>query len=218
MNDAENNLRLLKESLIKKAAGKTKIYSELFEGNLTPQLEKFCEKIQPYAIVMGARGASDMERVLFGSNVIDALRKMSWPVIVVPPGITFKKISKIGLACDLVEVRENIHANTIKQMVAALGAELHVLYINKSNGMKMTPGEIEESAWLREMLFGIDIHFHFLSNEQVEQEIVEWAEKNKLDVLVVVPKNHDLLDRIIHKSHSKQLVLHAHLPIISIHE
>lgn len=216
-NDAKKNLLHLKESMIRKAAGKTKIFSELFEGNLITQLEKFCEKRQPYAIVMGARGASNLERILFGSNALEALRTLSWPLIIVPPGITFKKIARIGLACDFVDVKESIHASTIKSMVTALGAELHVLYI-KENVMKMTPKEIEESAWLREMLFGLDIHFHFLANENVEEEISKWAGKNKLDILVIVPKNHDLLDRIIHKSHSKEFVLHTHLPIISIHE
>jgi hypothetical protein len=68
------------------------------------------------------------------------------------------------------------------------------------------------------MFAGIKCHFHFLSNELVEEEISEWIEKNKPDVLMVVPKKHDLLYRITYKSQSKQMVLHAHLPVIAIHE
>jgi nucleotide-binding universal stress UspA family protein len=218
MDDAEENMRVLKDSVLQKAMGKIKIYTDLLEGNVIIQLEKFCNNIQPYAIVMGAHSASTLNRVLFGSNVLQALRKMSWPLIIVPPDAVFRKISKICLACDLIDVTENIHAETIKNLVAALGAELHILYVNTYNRKKISSEEREQSELLKEMFAGIKCHFHFLSNELVEEEISEWIEKNKPDVLMVVPKKHDLLYRITYKSQSKQMVLHAHLPVIAIHE
>jgi len=34
----------------------------------------------------------------------------------------------------------------------------------------------------------------------------------------VLPKRHGLLDKLIHKSHTKQLVLHSHVPVMAFHQ
>ncbi|MBK8520712.1 MAG: universal stress protein [Chitinophagaceae bacterium] len=42
--------------------------------------------------------------------------------------------------------------------------------------------------------------------------------KNQIDLLVVMPHRHNLLSGLFHKSHTKQLVLHSHVPVMSIHQ
>jgi hypothetical protein len=37
-------------------------------------------------------------------------------------------------------------------------------------------------------------------------------------MLLTIPKKHNFLENIFHKSKSEDLVLHSHLPIIAIHE
>src|ERR1700741_4703000 len=48
------------------------------------ELEDVCAKVKPFAVVMGTKGATGMERVLFGSTTLTTIRHLSWPVIVVP--------------------------------------------------------------------------------------------------------------------------------------
>ena len=59
---------------------------------LTPdELGLLSEHICPFAIVMGTKGHTAMERALFGSNTLTAIKKLHWPVICVPPGKEFGK-------------------------------------------------------------------------------------------------------------------------------
>ena len=60
--------------------------------------------------------------------------------------------------------------------------------------------------------------YHFIKDDDVEKGLNEFAENNKLDLLIVVPKKHSLLGKIFQPSHTKQLVLHTHIPVMAIHE
>jgi hypothetical protein len=61
-------------------------------------------------------------------------------------------------------------------------------------------------------------NYYFLKRDDVVEGINEFSETHNLDVVIVIPKKHNLLERIFHKSRSKELVTNAHIPIVSIHE
>ncbi|MFM7645976.1 MAG: universal stress protein [Sphingomonadales bacterium] len=95
---AEKRMEQLKELTRKVLHPDQKIYTETVLGNVTDELETICEKIRPFAVVMGTKGASAFERVVFRSNTLSAIRHLHVPVICVPPGKTFgKRIKKLAL-------------------------------------------------------------------------------------------------------------------------
>ena len=218
LEDVEKQIHELKNELLHKSGGRLKIYAEIKEGQITTQLQDYCKRLDPYAILMGARGISTTERVLFGSNTLSAMKHLAYPLIIVPIGATFKKIEKVGLACDLHSISETVHAVEIKRLVSDFQAKLHVLYINTVQDKMIGDEEIEGSAWLREILMEVKPNFHFLRNPNIEEAIQEFAEKNSLDMLIVIPKKHGLLEGIFHRSETKHIALHSHIPLLSIHE
>lgn len=60
--------------------------------------------------------------------------------------------------------------------------------------------------------------YHFLNNKDVEEGLTGFAEKNNLDLLIIVPKKHNIFDKLFHKSHTKKLMLETHVPVMSVHE
>ncbi len=217
LSDAEKNIAELKERLLTRTGGKIKIYTEVREGFIISELEEYCDKLNPYAIVMGTERASGIERMLTGATTFSAMTQFPWRVIIVPDDAVFSGIRKIGLACDLKDVANTIPVGELKSLVKELHAEFHVLHID-SDGGSFTSEEIAESAYLEEM-FG-DLHpiYHFMEGTDVEKTICEFAEKEDFDLLLVSPKKHTILNKVFHHSHSKRLVLQTHIPILSIHE
>ena len=92
---AEERLETLKKEVEHISSGSVKIYTEAVMGNFSDELENICQKINPFAVVMGSKGSAGIERVLFGSNTLAAIKHITWPVIAVPPGkpmaMVFKK-------------------------------------------------------------------------------------------------------------------------------
>jgi len=147
----EGKMDDLKRSLQQRAGESIKIYAETKLGDTVDELEDVCAKVKPFAVVMGTKGATGMERVLFGSTTLTTIRHLSWPVIVVPPGKKYSMIKKIGFACDFREVVNSTPTHFIKDFVKEFNAELHVLNVDyKSSHFK--PGTPEESVLLHTML------------------------------------------------------------------
>ena len=217
--DAEQKMEELKKTLSIETGNRIKIYSDIRIGTVTSELKDYCSKIKPYAVVLGTHGSSKMERFLFGSTTTWSLKHLGWPLIIVPANAKFHTIYNIGLACDFHNVIDTTPVEEIKTLVKDLQADLHVLYINPDwKKDEYDPKLVEESGWLQEMLGDLEPHYHFIDHEDIDKGISEYAEKYFLDLLIVVPKKHPLLEKLFQPSHTSQLARQTHIPLVSIHE
>src|SRR6186997_991419 len=215
---SETKLQEIKDALTHITSGKIKVYTEAKMGDVSDELEEVCKHIQPFAVIMGTRGTTGVERVLFGSTTLTAIRHLKWPVIVVPPGKEYGTgIKKIGFACDFDKVIETTPIQFIKNMVKEFGAELHVLNVDH-DGKHFKPETPEESVMLNELLADLKPNYHFIEHVDIEDGINEFVEENNIDLLITIPKKHKLLDSLFKKSSTKQLVTQSHVPVMCVHE
>ena len=213
----EDRLQELKEVAERNSAGKVNISAEVRLGDLTDELETICAATEPFAIVMGTRGAGFVERLLVGSSALSVIRHSTRPVLIVPPGAIFKGIQKIGFACDFKKVVETTPADYIKEWVKTFGATMSVLNVDDKKNTA-TGNTEEQSALLHTLLEETHPQYFFIDNPDVEKGIHEFAENNNLDLLIVIPRKHRLLDSLFQKSHTKELAFHSHIPILAISE
>ena len=214
--EAEKDIRAQREQLIRKTNDKVNITTEVRMGALSNELETICERINPYAVVMGSQGKTAAERIFIGSNTVHEVKHLNWPLLAVPRSVSFSGIKKIGLACDFDNVLDEFPIEEIKLLVNDFKAELNVLNIRKQ---KEVDQEVKlESGILKKMLANLNPRYHFIANKNIDECILGFAEKHHLDLLIVLPKRHSLLESLVHKSHSKQFVLHSMVPVMAIHE
>ena len=214
--NTENKLKLISDELKSRTGNKITVDITVKVGSFYPELKVLCETEHPYAVIMGSQGTTAAERLFFGGHAVYAMKHLPWPLITVPSNAAFTSIKKIGLACDFNKVVETTPVDQIKNMVNDFHAELHVLNTGKEG--VYDPDIVFESGMLQELLASMKPAYHLLTHENIDEGIMDFAEKNHLDLLVVLPKRHNLLDSIIHRSHTRQLVLHSHVPVMALHQ
>ncbi|HET6996306.1 MAG TPA: universal stress protein [Chitinophagaceae bacterium] len=215
---AEQNLNRLKKDLEHVTSGKIKIYAEARLGNVVDELEDLCNKIHPFAVIMGTTGTSAVERTLFGSNALTAIKHLTYPVICVPKGKEYGNgVHKIGLACDFKEVAETTPVNEIKDFVKEFHAQLFVLNVDYDN-RQFTADTPEQSVLLHTALEEVHPEYHFITHKDIENGINEFAETHNLDLIIAIPKKHKILDGLFRKSSTSQLVFESHVPVMCVHE
>lgn len=211
-------LEEIRNSVKNLTAGKIKVYTDVRMGDVSDELEDVCKSIRPFAVIMGTKGTTGVERVLFGSVTLKAIRHLTWPVIVVPPGKEYGTgIKKIGFACDFDKVVETTPIQFIRNMVKEFGAELHVLNVDYQS-KRFKPETPEESLMLHTLLDGLDPDYHFINHPDIEDGINEFVEQNNIDLLITIPKKHKLLDTLFKQSSTKQLITQSHVPVMCVHE
>lgn len=208
----------LKQKLGMRIAHKINIETQSAQGDMIDELEKMCNQIQPFAVVMGTKGKTGLEQLLFGSTTLSAVRHLVWPVIAVPPGKTYGNgISRIGFACDFKQVKRTVPALLILEIVQALGAELHILNVDYKE-KHFTPASLAESFHLHESFRDVNPEYHYLNHPDVEEGINEFAAANDLDLIIAIPKKHQLLEAVFKPSSTKKLVFQSKVPVMCIHD
>ncbi len=197
---------------------KIKVTTEARMGNIVDELEELCKTIQPFAVVMGAKGTNAVEKIVFGSTTLTAIRHLSWPVVCVPAGKEYGQgIKKIGFACDFRQVAESTPVHFVKQMVKEFDAELHILNVDYKE-KHFRPETPEQSFTLHNLLEELKPQYHFINNADIEDGINEFAETNNLDLVIAIPKKHKLLEGIFKPSSTRQLIFQSHIPVMCVHE
>lgn len=215
---AEKQISTLKKEVEHITPDSVRVHAETRLGSVSDEIENYCNEINPFAVVMGSKGKTGLEKALFGSNTLTAIRQLTWPVISVPSGTLYGEgIRKIGFACDFKDIAATTPVAVIKSFQKEFNAELHILNVG-SEDVTAKLGTVDDIAGLYKMFEDAKPSYHFIEHSSPEEGISEFAETNNLDLIIAIPKKHKLLESLFKTSSTKQLVYHSHVPVMCVHE
>ncbi|MEI8099644.1 MAG: universal stress protein [Sediminibacterium sp.] len=183
---------------------------------LTGGINELCAAVSADLVVMGITGGGAVTETLIGSNAVSVSQHSKLPVIIVPPNSGFEKINKLVLACDFEQVEETTPMKPLTKLLEITGAELHVLHVNTPS--KHVIDHSFENMILDRLLKEFSPTYHFIENESFTAGINLFSEKNKIDLIITMPKKHGFFDSLFKKSHTKKLAFHSHLPLMVMHD
>jgi nucleotide-binding universal stress UspA family protein len=196
--------------------GALNIELEVKEGFFFDALNVLCEQVKPYLVVMGTQGKSATEHFFLGEHTLYAMKHLQYPILAIPPNATFSYYEKIGFATDFDHVITTTPAKQIIEFVTHFNTELHIIHVGEKE--KFDSNVVFGSGIIQELFYKLSPIYDLIDGEDTDESILDFVNTNKIDLLIVIPKRHDIIDRIIHKSNTKQLVAHAQVPILAIHE
>lgn len=218
LRNADEQLKELSQKLSAYTDSRIKIKTEVMLGNVVASIEEYCMEKDPYAVVMGEETSTGLERILFGGKTLGSLKRLSRPLIVVPSKIKFTGIKKIGIACDLRKVKKTLPLKEISRLLEASPAELFVLHVSPWHRGSYTEQTDKEAEHLHSIIGNLKPNYRFLQGIDTANEIADFVEKNKIDLLIIIPKKHNIITKMIRDSQSKELVLKSAIPIMAVHE
>ena len=217
VNEAKQALEVLKEKLTTHTGNKVAIFTLAQVGNITEELEEIAKQTAPFAIVIGSRGHTITEELFLGDTATAILRNSTYPLIMVPKGSHFKKVNKIGLACDMKDVKNTIPLKSIETFASTVKCTIDILYVSRT-GDKMNTETLNESLSLQNSLRQFAPQLHYVINEEVERGINNYAMMNDIDMVLIVAKNHYFPSSILHKSVSINMTRQEQVPILVFKE
>ena len=167
-------------------------------------------------LIMGTTGRGNLTRKLFGSVSVAVSNRASCPVLLIPPQAQFKGFKSILYASNF----ESLDALAIKQTVTfarRFNGQMHFVHVGP-------PGE--QGVDMERKLFQInyiysDPEMPFIFQKIVGEDVIdalhEYAFTQRIDLFIFVTHHRSFWESILHRSMSKEMLLHTSAPVLVIH-
>lgn len=163
-------------------------------------------------IMIGTKGASsDSEEAT--SNTANLVLEANVPVLVIPEEATFT-MSNIALALDKNEIDDFFVLGPLHFVARKFDAAVHVLTIHTKEDQLATHSKNEST--LEYYLETLDYHCAFPQNTDIEKGISEYVEEHKIDLLVILPRNHTIKSTPSEGRLTKLLAMHTKVPLLTL--
>ena len=175
-------------------------------GDINDELKDACKESTPFAIVIGKHSSSGLERLLFGNTSLSIIRHSKTPVIVVPDTGKNYKFENIGLAVDSLET--SVPQDKIKMLTSTLNAALHLVHVQtEKNSGENFHSHMQENNSLT-----------IIKDDEFVHGIESFVNEKQIDMLIIIPHKHSLVEKIFFKTHTKELMEKMSIPIMCIPE
>jgi len=208
MNTVIDNLHILYPKL--------DISGKVIYGNIIDAIDVYSEDNAAPSLVIVGNSNTIENNAWFESTLREASRNIKYPLLAVPPEAAYKPILKVCLAYDNNPKGNDIALVQLRETAMQLNAELHVFnaqtdVLNRDNITEIDPK-------FKELLAPANPHFHFEYAVNIDDAILEFNEKNNIDLLIMIPRKHSFFEGLFHKSHTKAIAQNSPIPILMLHE
>lgn len=171
------------------------------------------EKIQ--LVVMGKHGIDESLSNWLGNTTLQMMKHLPCQVLAVPQSTLTLHPRKVGFATDLENAEENSSLSLFKALLQMWKADLHIIHVHPKPS-KIGVAQAEEALSLDHIFHDVPHTYDFPEDKDPAQGINHYVQEHKLDLLAIIPRKHNALESLFHKSVCKYLTSHTTVPLISL--
>jgi len=205
-----------KDGLLEKFGQNLIIDTVAYNGRLVERIAELYSQPDAKLAVIGLTGAG-MANFFLGSNTLNIVNGVGRTVLTVPPYAPFKPVKKVVFAFDLWQVQATLPLRRIKRLMGMLSAELIVLNVVQHKQESDEAWE-QEKQKLADLMAQEEIpySFHTIKSRKIVSGITEFAKEQQADLIAIVPRTHDFLGDLLGENHTKTLLFHSGVPILTM--
>jgi len=186
-------------------------------GFLTDKLKEEVKDKNIELIIMGTKGATGLKAVSIGSNTGNVITKVPCTLLAVPEDTIYEKVEEIGFPTDLNLAYDIKILETIKDIILLKRAALRLLYISGKDE-KLSQNQTKIKNLLVDFFKDGVCSFHNITGKKIDESVQCFTESRNLDMLIMVAKNLNFLERILFRPTVERISYHTKVPFLVIHE
>lgn len=183
-------------------------------NTLISEIKEIVEDKSIDYVVMGTKGATGAEEILFGSNTVHVFKNVKCPILAIPNNFSFETPHEVLFPTDYEISYKSNHLKPIFDIISLHNTRLNILHISYGNDLSEYQ---EENMKILEKYFKKVAHlFHDVSNQTVEEGITNFQLKARINLLVMINNKHSFFENLFFKSTINQLGFHLNIPFLVI--
>jgi nucleotide-binding universal stress UspA family protein len=191
-------------------------YSVKF-GNPSSMIVETCKELSPILVVMGMKGNSSWTYLTFGSVTMRMIDTLNIPVLVIPPGVEYNDIKRIGFGTDF-NIEDFFVINNLINFATVMKAKLYCFHVKASDTGWHSPTIRYMKDKYKDSIDSGVLQIDMINNLSVSEGIAKYIDENKIDMMAILKEKHTIISRIFDKSYTKSLTLSSNIPVMIFRE
>ncbi|MCU0391260.1 MAG: universal stress protein [Thermoflexibacter sp.] len=169
-------------------------------------------------IVMGTRGATGLDRLLFGSITASIVEDedIKCTLLAVPKDAKNRGIKHVLYGMDYEEDDVPV-IDELLEFAGYFEAKVTCLHVNTDEDMipsdKLEKEILQDTYWFTPYN---KIKFELVKSESIKSGVDGYIKDHHVDLVAVMPRKRSFLESLFHKSVSKSLATHSGVPVLVI--
>lgn len=180
------------------------------------------EEIVQYAadgdmIVMGTTGSGKkgLEKV-FGSVSSHVAQHAHTPVLLVPADAGYRKVRKVMYASNHESADEALLNKALSE--SGIRPEvIHFVHADRREGVECRIAEVRYEQLVENAASGVPMQFVELDCEHISEGLYRYAQEQDVDLIVMGTVHRNFLQRLFHRSVTRQMISHSDIPLLIMH-
>lgn len=186
-------------------------------GLFTDSLKKQIEENKIDLIAMGTKGATGLKKVTIGSNTGNVMTKVKCPLLAVPEDAEYHHPREIAFPTDY-HLNYNVKVlDDLKDLAIMHSSALRFLYISQK-GEEFSNGQLKNQRFLSDYFADLEHTLHKITGQKLEAAVQCFTESRDVDMIVMVAKNLNFLQRILFRPRVEKISYHTKIPFLVLHE
>ncbi len=184
--------------------------------DLAETVTKIVKKKEIDYVIMGTKGITGAEQVLFGSNTIKVIKKIKdCPVLIIPEEFDFEVPAEIGFPTDFKHPYLDKELAPLIEIASLFKSNIRIFHINEEEKLDIT----QESNYrqLKRSINDFMHSMHWVSKKvHKTKHINDFIDEIGINLLVMVNYRHGFMEQITHEPVIKKITGYTRIPFLVI--
>lgn len=180
--------------------------------NFIDGINQMCDAVDIDLIVMGTKGATGAERVLFGSNTVRVMQRCHTPVLAIPDGCKFVGLNSIAFASDYLTHYNEADLEPMINMAMHHNTKIDVVHMLQQE--HLSEDQENNRAFLDSIISNVTHEFVTLEQQDIFEVIQKYIEDNNIKMLAMMSKKYSFLERLFSQHNVEVFGLNIKIPFL----
>ena len=215
ISDAKTQL----ESLIKTLKNQYNNLLHTFEfivdyDNLIGAINQTVELHQIDLIIMGTKGVTNLEKLIFGSNTLRVFQRCHVSVLAIPFNCPIKQIKKVLFTSKYQTTYKFKDLKILIDLAEHYDYKIDILHINESESMDSKQQLIQQEL---DLFFRNINHEFVMKSENVYlKTVLEYINSHNIELFSMMRKQHSFLEHLFLNHKTEQIAYHVNIPFLML--
>jgi len=187
-------------------------YSIVDYDNFVDGINQVCETRHIDLIVMGTKGASGAEKVIFGSNTARVMQRCSTPVLAIPDGCKFNGLDKIAFTSNYSIKYNKKNLQSLLDISNLYKSSIDIVHVTIDEDL--TPNQEDNRAFLDAYFGNLKHEFINLEEKNIFKAVNQYIKDNDIKVLAMTSRYHPFFERLFTKHLVETFVFKIDIPFL----